>query len=331
VAVFAVGAGAGALIVATSHHNRPARVVIKRTTTTTTTREDPSTTRASSTRPSVEAKPGGASHYGSTVPAAAGSSFATYEDQVAGRVGLAVAPLGAGQVHIFGRAQVAHAWSTSKVPVLVTLLRDDERRRAGLSPEERTDAALALEQSDNAAIDALFARLEQIHGGLVPASEAMQGVLRAAGDDATTVNTAPNDQGFTTEGQTEWSVRSEVTFYRALARGCLLDGHDTAYVLGLMRSVVPSQRWGAGAAGYPSAVPLAFKGGWGPDSTGHYQVRQSAIVGSGGRGYVLSMLALPDSGSFSDGTVMLSSLATWARQHFMLDAKRPAGGCAGTR
>ena len=330
-AVFVLGLGAGALIIVASHHGGPAHVVIKRTTTAATARTasaESHTSTSTRTAPVTEAsRPG----YGSTVPAGAGLSFGALERQLAGRVGLAVAPLGAGRVHAFGAAQVAHAWSTSKVPVLVTLLHDDEQLGAVLNPDERTDAALALEQSDNAAIDALFAHLEQIHGGLVPASEAMQQTLRAAGDQTTEINTAPNDRGLTTEGQTEWSLRGEVAFYRALARGCLLDRRDTAYVLGLMRSVISSQRWGAGAAAYPSAIPLAFKGGWGPDTAGNYQVRQSAIIGSAGRGYVLSMLALPTSGSFTDGTNMLSALATWAREHLALDAKHPVRDCAGTR
>src|SRR5438093_10161440 len=41
----------------------------------------------------------------------------------------------------------------------------------------------------------------------------------------------------------------------------------------------------------PSTVELGFKGGWGPESGGGYLVRQTAIVESGGHGYVLSMIA----------------------------------------
>lgn len=68
-----------------------------------------------------------------------------------------------------------------------------------------------------------------------------------------------------------------------------------------MRSVTNSQRWGTGSADYPSSTPVAFKGGWGPDLAGRYQVRQTAIIDAGGRGYVLAMLAVPASGSFVDG------------------------------
>ena len=44
------------------------------------------------------------------------------------------------------------------------------------------ESALALEQSDNAAAESLFSRLEQIHGGLDGASIAVQDALERAGD-----------------------------------------------------------------------------------------------------------------------------------------------------
>jgi hypothetical protein len=71
-------------------------------------------------------------------------------------------------------------------------------------------------------------------------------------------------------------------------------------------------------------VPVAFKGGWGPDPGGRYQVRQSAIIGSGEHGYVVSMIALPASGAFSDGTAMISRLAAWARGELDLDGAMAA-------
>ncbi|MGI8557005.1 MAG: hypothetical protein ACR2ND_01640 [Solirubrobacteraceae bacterium] len=167
----------------------------------------------------------------------------------------------------------------------MTLLSNYEANHKVLSPQEQTDARRALTESDNAAIEALFSTLSQLTGGLVPASAAVQHTFRRAGDKTAIVNTAPNDQGFTTYGQSDWSLRDEIIFYRALARGCLLAPGGTNYVLRLMRDVTPSQRWGAGSAGYPTSIPLAFKGGWGPDNSGNYQIRQTAIVGSGDRGY----------------------------------------------
>lgn len=327
-AIFIVSAGVGVLIGVLTSDKKPDRVVVRHVVVSRPTAASTSTDPTTATTVARRTRPASPSYAG-TVPSGAQSSFDSLESGLPGGVGLAVAPLGQGGIHAFGRAQTAAAWSTSKVPVLVTLLHNYEQSGKVLSPAGRTDATLAIEQSDNAAIDALFSQLEQIYGGLVPGSKAMTRMLRKAGDDATTINTAPNNRGFTTEGQTQWSVSGEVSFYRALARGCLLNGQDTSYVLSLMRSVIPSERWGAGSAGYPTRVSLGFKGGWGPDVSGSYQVRQTAIVGSGAHGYVISVLALPSSGLFGDGTSMVTGLVTWAREHLNLNARRPPAGCAG--
>jgi hypothetical protein len=263
-------------------------------------------------------------------PSGADASFAALAGRLGGVVGLAVAPLGEGPIQTFGSFQAGHAWSTMKVPVLATLLLDDEQSGRALGSAERSDASLALEQSDTAAAEALFRVLEKHHGGLHAASAAVQETLAAAGDQNTTINTAPNGQGFTTWGQSVWPNSGEVMFFRSLARGCLLAPADTEYVLGLMRNVIPSQRWGAGEAGYPSSAEPAFKAGWGPESGGGYLVRQTAIVGAGDRGYVMSMIALPSGGSFSEGVGMITEVARWARQHFRLDARTPPASCRGS-
>lgn len=345
-AVFVAGLWIGVLAIALSRHHQVHHVVVTRTVagpstiaksgaTATTSTSTPSTstgprrssteTGADSTAAPNQSQP---SHASVVLPGAA-SSFAALKSHLNGPVGLAVAPLGAGPVQTFGSVQIAHAWSTSKVPVLVTLLSTYEGLNRTLPAANRDEATLALTESDNAAIESLFSSLEQLRGGLVPASEAVQETFRKAGDRTAVVNTAPNDEGFTTYGQSEWSLRDEVIFYRALARGCLADQNDTSYVLGLMSNVIPSQRWGAGSAGYPSSIDLEFKGGWGPVG-GDYEVRQTAIVGSGNQGYTMAMIALPASGSFTDGTNMLTALATWARQHFELGARRASTGCSGT-
>lgn len=340
VAVFVGGLGIGAGAIAIIHHQPVQHAAVTRTISRSAQAPSRSTVGTGSRSPAnppsaTGGKPQAAAARGrthpnfpSTAPPTVASSFASLEARLSGPVGLAVAPLGAGPIQTFGRAQVAHAWSTSKVPVLVTLLANDEQRGTGLDSADRENATLALTESDNAAVEALFNSLEQARGGLVPASESIQTMFRRAGDTSAIVNTAPNDEGFTTYGQSEWSLRDEIIFYRALARGCLLNAVDTGYVRGLMANVTPSQRWGAGSAGYPGSVNVQFKGGWGPVD-GAYQVRQTAIIGSGNRGYVLSMIALPASGSFTNGTNTLTALATWARQHFDLGARQPPHGCSG--
>ena len=225
VAVFVVGLGIGAVAIAVSHHQRARHVIVTRTIAGPGPDRKPPTTATSSTsssRPTLHPR------RKSTVAPELAPSFAALESRLSGSVGIAVAPLGAGPIQTFGTAQIAHAWSTSKVPVLVTLLVTDEQLNHGLSPAGREEATLALTESDNAAVEALFSSLEQLRGGLVPASEAVQEMFRMAGDRTAMVNTAPNNEGFTTYGQSEWSLSDEIIFYRALARGCLLDANDTA-------------------------------------------------------------------------------------------------------
>jgi hypothetical protein len=243
---------------------------------------------------------------------------------------VALSPLGSSRVAVYGALQVGHAWSTMKVPVLVTYERRLAEERRVLSAVDREDATLAIEQSDNAAIDAIFDRLERSAGGLVAASEAIETTLRESGDRLTVVNTRPNDEGFSTFGQTEWSLPASVTFYKALADGCLLDSRKTADILNLMSRVVSYERWGAGEAGFPPQVALAFKGGWGPEPDGSYLVRQTAIVGVGGSGYVLAMAAhAPGAGStsFTTGATMLTSVAKWVRQTFDPTESPRSAGC----
>lgn len=322
--VFAVGAGAGALIIALSNSGHRAHGVVKHVVATATRALSTGNTQAPSTTTATAGPSAPQQHRThrapatSLVSASAADTFAMLAAGLGGQIGLAVAPLGQGPVQTFGTLAAGHAWSTMKVPVLITLLADYERSGQVLSAAGHTDAAVALEQSDNAAAERLFSALEQIHGGLVAASFALEQTLSKGGDPTTTINTAPNDQGFTTWGQSVWSAAGEVQVYRALADGCLLGPHDTAYVLRLMRGVIPSQRWGAGAAGFSPVLPLAFKAGWGPDAGGGYLVRQTAIVGSDNRGYVVSMIARPSGGSFDQGVSMVNALATWARQHLQV-------------
>jgi hypothetical protein len=261
-----------------------------------------------------------------SLPGDAQPSFAALAAREPGQIGAAIAPLGRGPVDTFGSLQVGHAWSTMKVPVLTTLLADLESQGRVLDAPSRENATLALEQSDNAAAEALFSELEQSHGGLVGASLAVQQTLRRARDGSVQVNTAPNTGGFTTWGQSEWSAAGEVAFYRSLAHGCLLSGPDTSYVLSLMGNVTSDQRWGAGSVDF--GAPVAFKGGWGPESGGGYLVRQTAIVGSGDHGYVFSMLALPQDGSFASGTAMLDQIAAWIARTFNANVSTPPASCS---
>lgn len=243
---------------------------------------------------------------------------------MSGRVGLAIAPLDSGEDEALGSLQAGHAWSSIKVPILVTLMRD---RQAGLTPVEMQWASAAIEASDNDAAASLFHRLERIHGGLSSASEAVQGTMALAGNSAT-VSTAPPPPGaVSTYGQTQWSIDEASAFYRALANGCLLDPGGTEYVLDLMRNVIPEQQWGLGEAGFDPSWSVAIKGGWGPEAgSGGYLVRQSGVIQSGSTGIAVTMIAEDAAGSFAAGTADLTHMAAWLRENIR-SLGSPASGC----
>ena len=257
---------------------------------------------------------------GSLLTAGAASSFQGLAASLPGHIELAVTPLGAGRREVLGGDEAAHGWSTTKVPVLVALLR--ARGAGGLTSQEEALAQSAITESNNESVLALFGDLERLEGGLGGASQYMDSVLRMSGDNETVVATAPPPAGaVTTFGQTEWRPGEAVKFFRALALGCLLPSSQTSYVLGLMESIEPGESWGLGSAGF-SAV--AFKGGWGPESSG-YLVRQSGIVDPGSsKGAAVAIVAFAP--SFAAGTEMLTRTASWLR-HYLRLSSRPSAGC----
>jgi hypothetical protein len=227
---------------------------------------------------------------------------------------------------VLGGDAAAHGWSTTKVPVLVSLLR--ARGPRGLTANELTWAHAAITESDNQSVLDLFGDLEQLEGGLVGASEYIDSVLRLSGDTQTVVATGPPPAGaVTTFGQTEWAPSEALKFFRALARGCLLPANQGGYVLNLMRNIIPSESWGLGSGGF--TVPVAFKGGWGPEPTGSYLVRQAGIIDVGSRsGVAIAVVAFPSvggSGSFPTGTEMLTQVARWLHSELLLTPHPPAG------
>jgi hypothetical protein len=275
-------------------------------------------------------RPAGVSAPSSTprlLAAGARASFQRLDESLPGRVELAVSPLGAGATTVLGGDVAAHGWSTTKVPVLVSLLR--VRGEAGLTTQERVWASAAITASDNQSILDLFGDLEQLRGGLVPASDYIDSVLRLSGDSETVVATAPPPAGaVTTFGQTEWSPSEALKFFRGLARGCLLPGTQTNYVLDLMQNIESSESWGLGSGHF--GVPVAFKGGWGPEPSGRYLVRQSGVIDVGSsRGVAVAIVAFPSeggSGSFAAGTQMLTETSQWLQRELRL-TPRPSVGC----
>ncbi len=224
-------------------------------------------------------------------------------------VGVAVRPLDGGPVLTSGPLQAGAAWSTMKVPVVLARYRLAAAAGAPTAPLD-SRAALAITESDNEAIDSLFAEIAAAQGGVVPASRYLQSLLEGAGDTHTVVNTVPPPGGFSTFGQTQWSLSEGTRFYAALARGCLTPVAAAQRIQRLMGEIVPAQSWGLGAAHFRGPARVLFKGGWGPDSSGRYLVRQFGIVRTpGGHGLAVGVIDRPTDGTFASGVAVVDQLA----------------------
>lgn len=156
----------------------------------------------------------------------------------------------------------------------------------------------AITESDNPASERLWSLL----GEPVDAARQVQGVIAAAGDTETTVESRRLRTGFTPFGQTQWSLRQQAVFAAGL--GGLA---EAATVVELMRNLVGEQRWGLAAKG------VAAKGGWGPGRSGDYLVRQFGIVpaGSGHCGLALAAQAA----TFDAGRTAITGLAELVFDH----------------
>lgn len=225
--------------------------------------------------------------------------FNAFASGLGGEVGLAYVPIGSGgsSPQTLGPLQSGSAWSTIKVPIAEAVI-EDGGGPSSLDASTTSEISAALRNSDNAAAESLWGVLVSTHGGASGAAEAVQKVLAMGGDSSTTVSTVGRD-GFSPYGQTEWALASQATFMASLAAGCL---QGSSYLLEEMGQVSADQRWGLGTAG-----SQAFKGGWGPGSSGGYLVRQMGTL----NGNAVAIAALPSDGTFGSGTQMLDQLAQW--------------------
>jgi hypothetical protein len=234
---------------------------------------------------------------------------------------MTVGGVGATDSQQLGPLTTGKAWSTIKLAIAGKVL-DDAGGPSGLSAIQRQSMTQALTASDNSAAARLFGDLKAKHGGLEGASEAVGSVLQEAGDNQTTVSTQGSG-GFSTYGQTDWSLAEQNRFIARLAGRCILKKGSADYILGLMGQVVAGQQWGLGSAG----VPAKFKGGWGPSAGSGYLVRQTGVLElASGKPVVVTIAAEPADGQFGSGTSMLTELAKWAAKN--IDAAAvPAPHC----
>lgn len=222
-------------------------------------------------------------------PQAFANAFAEVQARLSGPAAVAlVSPRGT--TLVAGEATSGVAWSTAKVPLAIAAL------RAGSTPATTNAVRAAIEDSDNAAAERLWAGL----GGGARAAAATEAVLAAGGDTATRVPTTQLRPPYTVFGQTSWTVARAAGF---AARLPCIDGAGP--VLEHMRHVSGNQQWG-----FWSVRGAAVKGGWGPGSRGGYLVRQLAVVPAAGG--EVGVAALVNASSFEAGQRDLDAVAAWA-------------------
>ncbi|MEV0245824.1 hypothetical protein AB0H76_04440 [Nocardia sp. NPDC050712] len=229
-----------------------------------------------------------------TVPGTLAHSFQQLQAGWRGHLGLAVMPVGGSQMVAFGDWSTGPAWSTMKVPLTLAAVRRNPAN-AGYN------GTTAITQSDNAAADALWQAL----GGAQEAAKAVEAVLREGGDTKTVVPATRTRAEHSSFGQAEWSLAEQVRFASTLP--CL---PQASTVLNMMAQIIPAHRWGLGA--FSGAE---FKGGWGPDASGSYLVRQFGVLDTEVGQIAVAFAAQPDSGAFNDGMAALDKMAALLSQH----------------
>ncbi|WP_193487729.1 hypothetical protein [Corynebacterium heidelbergense] len=195
------------------------------------------------------------------------------------------------------------AWSTSKVPLSIAALNAGGPGASGL-------VTRAIRSSDNAAADQLW---QQLGSGQQAATQVGQ-VLQGVGDN-TVVNAQVTRPGVSAYGQTQWKVTDQARFAAHLP--CIQGAQP---VLENMGQVESDQAYGLG--NLPEA---RFKGGWGPDESGAYLVRQFGLVHGAQGDIAVAIAAKAPSGSYADGQAMLTALARELQQT-QLDSL-PAAHC----
>lgn len=239
-----------------------------------------------------------------TPNASLASAFTQWAEGASGRVAVTVAAVGTDMTSTLLAASATDvAWSTIKAPLALAVARNGNAALA-------SSIEAALTQSDNSAAEELWSSL----GPPSTAAGRVYEVLRDGGDATTVVESQRLRPGFTAFGQTLWSLPAQARWMAGLP--C---SPDASTVLAPMRRVIPSQQWGLGVAD-----GAAIKGGWGPDPSGQYLVRQMGILTSGRGSTAIAISARANDGTFASGTQLMTSVARWlvARQE-----RLPAGNC----
>lgn len=207
-----------------------------------------------------------------------------------GRLGLELVDLRRGQAFLH-EATEGYCYSTIKVLILTTVLRQGQEAGVELTTKQRDLAERMITRSDNGATETLLAQVGR---------DEVQRVAGLVGMSKTQI-----DEGWwgfwrTVPGDLSLMVDAVLSSDR------VLDGARRTIARFLMADVVSAQRWGVFAP-ESGGVHVAAKNGWGPLPDG-YRLNSTGWVIADDREYVLSILSRSTAG-FSHGRRTINEVA----------------------
>ena len=208
-----------------------------------------------------------------------------------GHIAIMVLNLDSGQSVAVGSTVAQVEASTVKVEILAALLAESRGRGRALSASQRLLAQEMIEESDNAAATQLWQD--------VGAARGMTRFDQRVGLSSTTPSQCVTCAGFAWPG---WGLTTSTPHDQLkLLRDIVCGGagwspRDRSYMLHLMESVVPSERWGV-SAGVPASATVAIKNGWLPLNAADtdWQINSEGWVHGAGRNYLLAMMSTGNS------------------------------------
>ncbi|WP_052422294.1 serine hydrolase [Nonomuraea candida] len=203
-------------------------------------------------------------------------SLDRYLDDLPGDLSVSVREVPSGLSYSYNWGLRTATASIVKVNIVLALLLRAQRQGRGLAGWERRAAARAIKASDNDAASRLWTAIGGAPG-LAAANKRLG--LRA---------TRPGPGG--AWGSTTTGATDQVRLLNALVSPkSPLSAANRRYVLGLMRDVVPEQRWGVSAAGGRAEL----KNGWLPRARdgGRWTVNSIGRVRGRGRTYLIAVVS----------------------------------------
>ena len=160
--------------------------------------------------------------------------------------------------------------SLVKAMIMVAYLRKKPVRRRRLHGSEKALISPMITRSDNGAASTVYARVGP--GGLEHLARAAR-MRRFEADEVW--------------GGCQITARDQARFFYRIRQ--LTPRRHRSYALGILRRIIPSQRWGIPPA-RPKRWSIHFKGGWYPAGHG-WRVHQSALLRRNGRRLAVAVLS----------------------------------------